>query len=275
MTPEVSFKEFYHQRMVFARDQALIESERIRLGGKPWDKYNSGILEYESYFSNLLGKDTFFSFLGRRRLLKGKTFILDVMGTGGYPAQYPIDGEVAMTLIDPRSSEEKEHDSKNGKVLLAGQPSEDDSTVDMSGNILQNTPWLEAQRYITTHDDTAFPGFDLITCRPEFGWAILDGQTIENYHRRNQNPVSKNTMLWILIQKMYSLLSTNGGTLVMQMPSVGYSQWYEELKGIQGIDVKKVEWNDMYEGAPHVKNPRLSLKITKGDNPPKLLPSSL
>lgn len=211
---------------------------------KTWPIYDSGVKEYQKEFGNVLDQD-FRSFLRERKREKGQVFVLDVMGTGGFLPNYPVDGEVAITLQDHRSEAEKERDKAYGKLVIAGvEPS------DFSGDVLRNTPWLKAKKFLDEHDTSDLPGFDLTTIRPYSGWEALAGLgPVDNKFTR--------LLTWIPIQRSYALASEYGGTTLVDLPGLNCSRWISRLQQVSGIEVKADD---------------LQVRITKLEEPPALLP---
>jgi hypothetical protein len=246
-----------------AEFKASEEIGRVAEGGKPWIAYDSGVSKYERAFVEVWGVmgQSFGDFLRIRRARKGQTYVMDVMGTGGFLPHYQglVDGEVMITLVDHRPEEVRMQDAANNRLMIAG-PNDVNAYKNpaqarkfMQGDVTRNAPWLRAGKFITEYDDTDLPGFDLITCRPIAGWSLLR----EGYF---SNKDHAKLMDWIPVQRMYGLLSKNGGTLLVKMASYGnYGRWFDSLQSTKGIYVMP----DFQTGA---------LRITKGENPPKILP---
>lgn len=238
MNTEVPFNVFFARVNARAERKSEREKRRVLRGKNAWTVFNSGVEKYEGTFSSVLGQ-TFREYLHERKKNKGKVFVLDVMGTGGFLSHYPIDGEAAMTLVDHRVEEEKAHDKDIGKRIIPG-------------NILRVKPWLDALSFIRNNDDTSMPGFDLITCRPRLGWVDVRG---------SMTAVTTNTdnIDWLIMNRMYSLLSPRGGTLVVETPEVDYAQWIKELGNTKGLEIKAYE--EFH-----------ALRITKKEGAPSFLP---
>jgi hypothetical protein len=77
--------------------------------------YRTPIAVSERYFKHVMpGEASFHDFLTERRREKhGPILVMDVMGQGCFIAEgYPVDYELALTLVDPRDDEEIARDVK-------------------------------------------------------------------------------------------------------------------------------------------------------------------
>lgn len=232
-----------------AKDRAELrkgrERKMMRSTGKAWGIYNSSIEDYEGYFKSFL-EMSFRSFIDQRRVQKGKVFCLDVMGTLRFSDYSEVDGEAAMTLLDFRTEEEKSLDANQNRSVFAG-------------NLVKHQPWDEAERFIQTHDDTAFQGFDLITCRPVSGWNTIRGNVYKDSPETD-------VLEWVVYQRMANLLSPHGGTMTVQPSGFHDNQeWFEAIRRDPHIGLL----------TPRGGFTRGSFGIVRKDKAPVLLPQLL
>jgi hypothetical protein len=211
-----SYKNYFDAARQRALLKATEEKAELLAGNDPWGAYRTPIRRIERNMGAALG-ESFTDFLRERRKRKGKVFAMDVMGTGGFARNYPVDGEVAFTLVDPRTDAEKRADELLNIKFI-------------EGHVLDGKKWAEAREFIKEHDNTQLPGFDLIICRPFGGLTVL----IEQLSANNKEALLTE---WLLVNLMVRHLSPEGGKLLVEMSgSVDYTNWVEQLQQVEGIE---------------------------------------
>lgn len=215
-----TFRASFEAAKQRAITKAQEEIRDVQAGKKPWHRYDSHVLLYEHAFRHVL-PESFQDFLARRKAQKGKVFVLDVMGTGRFSQIFPVDGEVVITLHDHRSEEQKQIDTANNRLVIAG-------------SILEGKTWLKAYNFIKENDDTAFPGFDLVTCDALAGWRTIRGNNLSTPRHHIQ------LLEWIPLQRMFGSLAV-GGRMAVQMLQEMYDAnrlWANNLQYLSGLDTK-------------------------------------
>ncbi len=203
-----------------------IERQRVLANQSPWYVYDSTLAAYEESFRYILDMP-FEERLRKRQAEKGKVFALDVMGTAKFSSIFPIDGEMAMTHIDFRKETEKASDKKQHREVA-------------DGSILAMKPWRDVKNFITKHDTTQYPGYDLITCRPIAAWGEL-------FDVQRPDLAYQYDVVRILMQRSASLLSPHGGTLFMELPYFAdYYPLRKMIKATPGMDSYNNQHPDNY-----------------------------
>lgn len=206
-----SDKSFTENFLPQARDRAAswkdTETFLVARGERPWPYYNRPISELDKKASSVL-KKTFSDFLTERRAQNGKVTVLDIMGTGGFVDEYSVDTEIAVTLVDHRSEEQKEADLRRGKEVIGG-------------DVMDDALWEEVK---------SKGPFDLVTCRPLGGWKVVKSQIYSTKPDALQAEV-------FVVDNMVATLAPDGGTLVVEMSgATPYDEWTKELQKVPGID---------------------------------------
>jgi hypothetical protein len=214
-----SYTEFYRAARQRSVDMVQTERNRVTSGKTPWRAYGTPISELEKQFA-----EDFTTFLNKRRKEKGKVFVLDVMGTGGFiEGGYPVDGEVALTLVDFRDEKTKRKDQEIGKMVV-------------EGDVLQGKTWREISDVLRSWDDTKSPGFDLITSRPFAGWDTIRQGSRFDPVTGLVHPYVNTTELFIIKKSIEQL--SNGGTFVVDMGNdVDKRAWATDLQKTPEIDI--------------------------------------
>lgn len=200
---------------------------------KPWGLYNEGLKDYSDDFCTVLD-ESLVDFLIKKKKTTGHAYALDVMGQGFFYQDAPVDGEVAITLVDFRNEYAKELDQKHNMVVA-------------EGDILSGETWNNVRRFMEENSDTMNGGFDLVTCRPAGGWEFV----VPRFDISNRDfSRYASSVEWLIANKMFRLLSPKGGMMVMEMNnSSDYDAWSEKLNKIPGIEAK----NDQRGSAEMVK----------------------
>src|SRR6185369_11148639 len=216
-----SFAEFYQDTLRKGRQWEDKELFRVRHHLNAWTTYDTSPYLRSNEFSSLL-QSHFYDFLKTRKRKKGKVFTLDVMGTGGFniPENHVVNGEAAITLLDHRSEEKKREDWAMNKEVIAG-------------NVITKAPWDKARAFIEKNDDTQLKGYDLIYCVPIGGWdSLRRSKELQTEH----DPLYESYLEQIVLRQSFSLLSQEGGTLVMRMPEEkDYRSWIAQVNSMPGV----------------------------------------
>lgn len=224
-----------------AKQGAEAEQTTIQEGKKPWGSFESPMTDYDAQFEGVL-HGTLGSFLNNLKQEKEKVFALDAMGQGGFFTVAPIDGEAFLTLADPRPESSRAQDE------------EINHREGIIGDILQGKTWRILQGYMERHAQEMNGGFDFIALRPVAGWNEIVGGRHEHVQDRSKFVYD---LEWLILNKLFSVLSPQGGVLVSQKSQIQlmseYSGWIEKLNRIEGI---KAEEKDL-----SIKIVRLSDKV--------------
>lgn len=180
------------------------EIAAVKRGEAPWSSYYGSPVEaYDKEFRSVQAI-SIAEHLRKRKKEKGKVSALDVMGTTDFRAVAPVDRQAYMTLVN-------------------WEKNEDDNTVVFDGSILRSSPWMKSKHFQPE-------GYDLVTCRPLFGWRSLTAEGI--VPKEHSNFIVGATM-----QRMVSSLN-EGGVLLAQLPMFeDHRQWFSELNKVEGLDV--------------------------------------
>lgn len=138
--------ELLHTRKLIKR-LAEEEDEDVH---SVWSIYGSGVDLYQRTFSDVFKGSLKDTLLDRKGV--GKTaFALDLMGEGQALRSLPIDGGLAVTLNDLRTSKKRSQDDQKNIELI-------------SGDILSKKTWSKVSLWLDSHHPE---GFDIILCRPQ------------------------------------------------------------------------------------------------------------
>lgn len=223
---------FYAARknaLVFGADWEKGMYEAYR---KPWGIYNSGLASYSQEFAEV-SDESLFTFLEKRKESTGHAFMLDVMGQGSLTTDGPLDGEVAVTLVDLRRADEKERDDASNKMVV-------------DGDVLRGKTWSRVRSYVEKNEHDMNGGFDLIVCRPKGGWGFVvpgaefldtDSEDADLYQYQYGPSIE-----WLLADRMFGLLSPTGGLLNMEMNGIN-EEWAKVLNELPGVESRAYDFS--------------------------------
>ena len=191
-SPEYNFYQHFFAARAGALEFAESEKLKLKSGKKPYRNYNSSISNYEESFQEVTDLP-FSEFLSGRRQKKGKVFTLDVMGTGGFTDELPIDGQVAITLNEFRTPDSIKSDLLKDRYVIPG-------------NVLTGVPWGKARQFIREKDHTQLQGYDLAILRPaDAGWRGVNNGCIFD----DDDYIG--CIEWLIVKRTMNLLSPDGG----------------------------------------------------------------
>jgi len=222
-----SYADFLAQARQRAAHEIEIETDLVARGRRPWGIYGTSTASMEVNTRRLLGM-SYGDFFRERRSLGGKVYAMDVMGQGGFSG---VDGEVAVTLVDFRTHEQREHDRRRNKLVLLGDVLDEKTwaPLDKIFDKKDDTDNPDVKQFIANLGDAQFPWFDLITCSPKNGWSVLkNGQW-------KKDPYALLTE-GLLVNTMVRYLNPRQGVLSVEMSgTTPYGNWVRELNQTQGI----------------------------------------
>lgn len=210
-----------------------------------WYVFRSPMRDYERTFADLFPGETnpIYHFKERRRERHEPIIALDLMSDGQALRSFLPERGLAVTLTDQRTELEKSFDQ---------------SYIDMiNGDVLDMRVWNKVISWVRQHGDSTGK-FNLILGRGE---GALEGLP--------NDPA----LLYLLVERLYELLSSDGGMMVVQLPRDTHASldgWSKKLSALDGLEVvhSLIEVIAGKEQAAHYPK----LKIIKHTKAPTELP---
>lgn len=225
-----------------ARQAAILaakyEAERVQKRKPPWLIYGSTLYEHEHRFKGVLDGVCLADFCQSKKEAFGSVYGLEVCGDGEVLRNIPsLDGGVAITLGDFRSSYQKVHDKEHNLNLVIG-------------DVLDKVVWKQVSSFLESREKE---GFDLVIMSPVGGWETMGGG-----HLNGLLPEIE----WFVINRLWRNLSSQRGIMLAQFRSQfpeKIEQWANQLVIGHNVEVR-------YEALDQ------ALKLIRGKSSPRSLP---